>query len=182
MHTAQTAPATGLHPIRLPAIRAGLALFLALMTLVGVLQFSSMLAIFTVEAPVTVSVAGGQLDAPAGLLPGDRIALAPLRIEARSGDMRYALHIDLRGPAPLIRQLSATVSAADGTLLYDGPLAQLSVGASATGNPERSLPAGDSERLTVIITVSRDAGNEIAGAALAVSWRADVVAQLADQG
>lgn len=182
MHTAQAALATRLHPTRLSAIGAGLALCLAMMTLLSVPQFSRMLAVFAAEAPVSVSVAGGQLDAPAGLLPGDRIALAPLAIEARSGDMRYALHVDLRGPAALTRQLSATVRAADGTLLYDGPLAQLSVGTSAVGNPERSLAAGRSERLMVTITVSRDAGIEIAGAALAVNWRADAVAELAVQG
>ena len=182
MHTAQATLATRLYPIRLPAIGTGLAVCLVLMTLLGTLQLSRMLAIFTAEAPVAVNVAGGQLDAPAGLLPGDRITLTPLAIAAGGGDMRYALHTELRGPDPLIRQLSATVRSADGTLLYDGPLEQLSVGASATGNPERSLPAGDSERLTVTITVSREAGSEIAGAALAVGWRADAVAQPADQG
>jgi hypothetical protein len=46
---------------------------------------------------------------------------------------------------------------------------------------KRSAEA-ECDGLAATITVSWDAGNEIARAALAVCWRADAVAQPADQG
>jgi hypothetical protein len=52
----------------------------------------------------------------------------------------------------------------------------LSIGAGAIGFPERWLAAGTAERLSVTIAVSLDAGNEIQGAALAITWRADAIA------
>ncbi len=61
-------------------------------------------------------------------------------------------------------------------LLYDGPLARLSIGADAMGFPARRLAAGTAERLSVTIAVSLDAGNGIQGATLAVFWRSDAIA------
>ncbi len=176
MSNAQSAAATRIHGPRSSVILPGLAFGLTLMALTALVQVTPALAGFAAEAPVSVTVTGGELGGSAGLMPGDRITLTPIVIEARGGDMLYALHADVLGPDELIRQVHATARTADGTLLYDGPLARLSIGSGAFGFPERRLAAGMAERLSVTIAVSLDAGNEIQGAALAITWRADAIA------
>jgi len=176
MSNAQSVAATRLHVPRSSVTLSGLAFGLTLMTLMGFVQVAPALAGLDAEAPVSVTVTGGELGGSVGLMPGDRIALTPIVIEASGGDMLYALQADVLGPDALIRQVHATARTADGALLYDGPLARLSIGAGAIGFPERRLAAGTAERLSVTITVSIDAGNEIQGAALAVTWRADAIA------
>jgi len=176
MSNAQSAAATRTHGPRSSVTLSGLAFGLTLLALTALAQVTPVFAGFAVEAPISVTVTGGELGEAAGLMPGDRITLTPIVIEARGGDMLYALHADVLGPDQLIRQVHATARTADGALLYDGPLARLSIGAGAIGFPERRLAAGTTERLFVTITVSLDAGNEIQGAALAVTWRADAIA------
>jgi hypothetical protein len=146
------------------------------MALTALVWVTPALAGITAEAPVSVTVTGGELGESAGLMPGDRITLPPIVIDASGGDMLYALHADVLGPDQLIRQAHATARTADGVLLFDGPLARLSIGADAVGFPERRLAAGTAERLSVTIAVSLDAGNEIQGAALAITWRAEAIA------
>ena len=176
MNNADSAATTRIHGRRSSLPLAGLALGLTLLALTALVQVTPVLAGMTAEAPVSVTITGGELDGPAGLTPGNRITLTPIVIEARSGDMLYALHANVLGPDQLIRQVHATARTADGALLYDGPLAQLSLGADAIGLPERRLAAGTAERLSVTIAVSLDAGNEIQGTSLAITWRADAIA------
>ncbi len=176
MSNTKGAAATRFHRPRSSVTIAGLALGLTFMAFTGLVQVTPALAGITAEAPVSVTVTGGELNGSAGLTPGDRIPLTPIVIGARRGDMLYALHADVRGPDQLIRQVHATARSADGALLYDGPLARLSIGADAMGYPERRLAAGTAERLSVTIAVSLDAGNEIQGAALAITWRGDAIA------
>lgn len=176
MNNAHSAATTRIHGRRSSVILSGLAFGLALLALTALVQAAPAFAGFAAEAPVSVTVTGGELGESSGLVPGDRIPLTPIVIEARGGDMLYALHADVHGPVQLIRQVHATARTADGALLYDGALARLSIGAGAIGFPERRLAAATAERLSVTIAVSLDAGNEIQGAALAITWRADAIA------
>src|SRR2546425_2939067 len=176
MNNGDSAAISRIHGRRSSFPLAGLALGLTLLALTAVVQVTPVLAGITAEAPVSTTVTGGTLDGSIGLTPGNRITLTPIVIEARRGDMLYALHADLLGSDQLIRQVHATARTADGALLYDGPLARLSIGADAMGFPARRLAAGTAERLSVTIAVSLDAGNEIQGATLAVIWRGDAIA------
>lgn len=175
MDYAQEAVAARVDGRRSAVTMPRLVLGLALMTLVALVQVSPALAELATEAPVSVTVTGGEFGGSVGLMPGDEITLTPIVIGAKGDDMLYALHADVIGPDELIRKVRVTVRAADGALLYDGPLARLSIGVDEVGFPERRLAAGATERLSVTIAVSLEAGNEIQGATFAVTWRADAI-------
>ncbi len=176
MNNAANIVATRIQGRRSTVALAGLAVGLTLMAFTAFVGATPVLAGFGGEAPVSVTVTGGDVGQSAGLAPGDRVTLTPLVIGASGGDMRYALHAVVHGSDQLIRQMHATARTADGVLLYDGPLARLSIGGGATGYPERLLAGGSVEQLSVSIALSFDAGNEIQGASLAIIWRADAIA------
>src|SRR3972149_4699761 len=114
MSNAQSAAATRTHGPRSSVTLSGLAFGLTLLALTALAQVTPVFAGFAVEAPISVTVTGGELGEAAGLMPGDRITLTPIVIEARGGDMLYALHADVLGPDQLIRQVHATARTARG--------------------------------------------------------------------
>lgn len=114
-------------------------------------------------------ITGGSPVTVSGMVPGD---LAPTQmIELRAtGAMRYRMLVAYAGSQNLAEALVMTLTTADGSVMYRGPLAGAKVG--GTGWPSGADPAlADGQMTTVLASVMLplDAGNEVQGASLTFS-------------
>jgi hypothetical protein len=148
------------HLLMAEAITLSLAVSLASATLAASAAASP-------SRPHGLTVTGGSPAAVAGMMPGDTRVIQVIELRA-TGAMRYRVHVTCSGSQELAETLLVVFAAADGSVLYRGPLAGASVGGS-------TLPSADDPRLTdgqmevisISATLPLDAPGELGGASLA---------------
>lgn len=143
---------------------------LALTLVSGALALDSLGGISRGDRPVDVSLASvGDLAAGA-LMPGDPLGPQVLRVTA-AGDLEYGLRPTATGSAALLAALDIEIRDGTGQLLYAGPLQDAKINDYFAGGLGRQLADGTTDVLTVTGRVRLTAGNEIAGATIAVVWQ-----------
>jgi hypothetical protein len=103
------------------------------------------------------------------LLPGQQAPARMIELRA-SGAIRYRIEVTYEGPQALAQVTLMTIAAADGSTLYQGPLASTRVG--GTGLPSAADPAladGETATLWVSVTLPAEVGDEFQGATLSYS-------------
>jgi hypothetical protein len=141
------------------------------------LALTALLVSVAIAATATVSTSdrhglrltGGSPITVSDMLPGDQAATRTIELSA-TGALRYRMHVDYTGSPELAEALLMTLSGADGSVLYQGPLARASVG--GTGSPssaDRALADGQTVTVTISVMLPLDAGSEVQAASLQFS-------------
>jgi hypothetical protein len=118
--------------------------------------------------PHGLRVTSGPPITMSGTVPGDQAPARTIELRA-TGAMRYRMHVTYTGSQVLAETLVMTLPLADGSVLYQGPLAGAKVG--GTGWPSAAdLALADGQTATVRVSVMlADAGNGLQGASLQFS-------------
>ena len=154
-------------PVR-PSLARLLALLLVLLALAAVSAASALAAVPRPSATAISVVASGP-DHLSDLMPGDELPVTTLEVRAQ-GSLRYTLSARTSGSPLLPSLLIVTIRTASGDILYEGSLADARVGDGSAGPSGGRILRDTTETLSISGHLSTDAGNEVQGAELSVTW------------
>jgi hypothetical protein len=104
-----------------------------------------------------------------GMMPGDQAPAPTIELRADRA-MRYRMHVTYAGSQVLAGTLEMTIVGADGSALYQGPLADAKVGGTGwSSDADLALAAGQTATISVSVSLPLEAGNEVVGASLQFS-------------
>lgn len=146
------------------ALLLGLLLAAALLPTAAA-AFSSELS--TADGRLTVTGAGDF--ALSGMMPGDRAPAQTITLRA-SGAVRYAIRVEASGSAALTEALQLRLERADGSLIYEGSLADAAAAQAAWPTAtDATLRDGESATILASVALPLSAGSEVQGTSVRAS-------------
>ncbi len=116
--------------------------------------------------PHGLAVTAGPTASLSGWMPGDTGVVQTIDLLA-TGSMHYQMKITCSGSQELAQVVVVTVADQSGLVLYQGPLAGVTVGGSSgPSEQDPALADGEAAEITITATLPLDATDELAGAGL----------------